>query len=73
MDSIIYEYKGKSILVDLWATWCAPCLDAMTANEKSFAGDKRGNIVILYITDSTSLPEKLWEQKIKLIEGETII
>lgn len=69
MDSIIYEYKGKSILVDLWATWCAPCLDAMTANEKVLQEIKGENIVILYITDSTS-PRKLWEQKIKLIEGE---
>lgn len=69
MDSIIYKYKGKAVLVDLWATWCAPCLEAMKANEIVLQEMKGENIVIVYITDSTS-PRKLWEQKIKLMEGE---
>jgi peroxiredoxin/YHS domain-containing protein len=28
------DFKGKVILVDFWATWCKPCIEAMPAMQK---------------------------------------
>lgn len=69
LDSIISSYKGKVVYVDLWATWCAPCMNAMQKSRgiKSLMKDK--DVVFVYLTDESS-PKKLWDEKINGIGGE---
>jgi len=69
MDTIISKYKGKVVVVDFWATWCAPCLDAMTEYREVKKVLEGKDIGFVYITNSSS-PKKLWEEKIKGIGGE---
>jgi thiol-disulfide isomerase/thioredoxin len=69
MDAIVSQYKGKVVVVDFWATWCAPCLQAMK-EIKPLKEEMQGrNIVFLYIAEPSS-PVDLWKTKILGIDGE---
>ncbi len=69
MNAIISKYQGKVIVVDFWATWCGPCLNAMKEYRTVKSELKGKNVVFVYITDGSS-PKNLWEEKIKGIGGE---
>ena len=69
METILSKYKGKVVLIDFWATWCGPCLDAMQ-QFKSIKGDFDGkNVAFVYLTNRSSA-KNLWEEKIIGIGSE---
>jgi thiol-disulfide isomerase/thioredoxin len=44
------DYKGKVILLDLWATWCGPCLELMPAFEKLKEDYKDKNVIFISLS-----------------------
>ncbi|MBV2141914.1 TlpA family protein disulfide reductase [Falsochrobactrum sp. TDYN1] len=54
------DYKGKTLLVNLWATWCAPCREEMPALDtlqKKRGGDDFDVVAINIDTGSDDKPK----------------
>ncbi|MEO5978226.1 MAG: redoxin family protein [Chryseolinea sp.] len=34
IDDILNKHKGKPVYIDVWATWCAPCLEEFAYSQK---------------------------------------
>jgi len=69
MDAIIVKYTGNVVVVDFWATWCAPCQRAMQLIEDIKKDYANKNVKFVYITNPSS-PKDQWEMKIRGIGGE---
>ena len=55
----ISDFKGKFILLNFWALWCAPCVEEMPAldNLKTLLNDKSFDVIavatcLLYTSDA---------------------
>ena len=69
LQTILNKYKGKAVLIDIWATWCGPCKAGHQAM-KSWKKELKGkDIQFVYIT-SPSSPLKTWQEMIKDIDGD---
>jgi thiol-disulfide isomerase/thioredoxin len=69
LQTILDRYKGKVVLIDIWATWCGPCKAGHQVMKPWKAELKGKNIQFVYITSPTS-PLKTWQEMIKDIDGD---
>ena len=72
LQTILEKYKGKVVLIDLWATWCGPCRaghKAMAPMKDALKREQSQNIQFVYIT-SPSSPQTTWQEMIKDIDGD---
>lgn len=47
----ISDYRGKTVLINFWATWCPPCIVEMPAIEQVFQ-EYQGELVVLAVNIS---------------------
>jgi len=53
------EYRGRVVLVNLWATWCPPCKEEMPALQSFYDEHKEQGFVVIAINDGDPLEDVL--------------
>ena len=69
LQTILGNYKGKAVLIDLWETWCGPCRAGHKAMAPMKEQMKGQNVQFVYIA-SPSSPSTTWQKMIKDIDGD---
>ncbi len=62
------SFPGKAIIIDRWATWCAPCLGEMPHSKKLQLDTKDLPVVFVYLCTLNGSSETKWKTKVVQIE-----
>jgi thiol-disulfide isomerase/thioredoxin len=70
-SSLLNKFAGKYLLVDIWATWCHPCIDQFRYKHKFQHFIDSGKIEVLYISIDKPEWADRWKKSIRfnLLEG----
>ena len=73
LRKLIEPYKGKTILLDIWGTWCGPCKEGLKHSQEEYKRLKDYDIVYLYLANGS--PEEAWKNVIKEYEvlGDNVV
>ena len=69
IESIAAKHHGRVTLIDIWATWCSPCMNAHTEMRAVKDSLRKAGVDFVYISSTTS-PRTEWEEDIKYIGDE---
>ncbi|MES2829876.1 MAG: TlpA disulfide reductase family protein [Bacteroidota bacterium] len=74
LTSVLQKHRGKVVYVDVWATWCMPCLFEMPNSRKLREKLAGKNVVFVYLCINSD-NDKRWRKLIdsKHIEGENYL
>jgi len=68
-EKSVQSFAGKVVFVDVWATWCQPCLISIAEMKPKKPELMKKDVVFLYYTGESSKKED-WDKMVPDISGE---
>ncbi|MDH5365965.1 MAG: hypothetical protein OEW67_03205 [Cyclobacteriaceae bacterium] len=69
-ESLLGGFKGKNVLIDIWATWCRPCIEDFKYKQMLQPFIDSLQLEVLYISFDKPEWEDRWKNSIKFNELE---
>ena len=73
LRKITEPYRGRLVLLDIWGTWCVPCVEALSQSKEEYERLKDYDLVYLYLANRSS--DQSWKNVIKEYDlvGDNIV
>jgi cytochrome c biogenesis protein CcmG/thiol:disulfide interchange protein DsbE len=62
LPSSLADYRGQVVLVNIWATWCPPCIAEMADLDRLQAAYAEEGLVILHVSDEDRETLLAWSE-----------
>ncbi|MCB0667635.1 MAG: hypothetical protein KDC80_17520 [Saprospiraceae bacterium] len=64
INSVRKHHSGKAIILDLWATWCSPCIEDMKKSKSLKTEIEDLPLSIVYLCSSEGSTSEKWQRKV---------
>ncbi len=66
------RFKGKALLLDIWATWCVPCIQDIPFSKKLHEENSDLPIEYIYLCSNSNSNEETWKQRVVKLKAPGI-
>ena len=64
IPELLKSFKNKPVFIDLWATWCTPCLEEFKYSKTLYEYLNKNGIEIIYVSFDKEKDDLVWRKRI---------
>jgi len=68
IQNIRGAFEGKAVILDVWATWCGPCIGDMKQSKQIKQELKKLPVEVVYLCVADGSSEEKWKKKVAELE-----